>query len=286
MVEGIDSAENVQTLAFVGTYWSIIGAGLGVDIALAWRLRRKRIDWPFMHERMQSRSGSTLDCILIVAAWLLMESMGAVMNRFVGGFPDQVAYAKWTLAYMLSTQLVIGLVALRLAGRGDLLNAGDRASRRIVLRSAGQAFIFYLAAMPIFFVAWQAWHKYLVMLDVNPTQQVVVEQFLHLDSLWMQGGFIVIAAVGAPLCEELCFRGVALPLIARRFGIWHSMAIVSLVFAVIHFHLPTLFPLFVISMAFCLGYVLTGNILVPIFMHAYFNGLSLISVFVGRLLME
>ncbi len=57
-----------------------------------------------------------------------------------------------------------------------------------------------------------------------------------------------------------------------------AMLAVSTLFAVVHFHLPAVLPLFIIAMACSIAYVRTGSILVPIIMHATFNATTLLSL--------
>ena len=83
-------------------------------------------------------------------------------------------------------------------------------------------------------------------------------------------------AVGvAPIFEEILFRGIALPLLARRWGVAPAVVAVSAFFAVIHLHVPSLVPLFIIAVSFSLGYLYTGSLLAPVVMHALFNGVNL-----------
>jgi membrane protease YdiL (CAAX protease family) len=44
-------------------------------------------------------------------------------------------------------------------------------------------------------------------------------------------------------------------------------------------HLPSLLPLFVLSMWLCLGYAYGGSIVVPVVMHMLFNAVNLVLVF-------
>ena len=45
----------------------------------------------------------------------------------------------------------------------------------------------------------------------------------------------------------------------------------SLIFACVHRYVGGLVPLFVLSMGFAVAYEMTGCLLVPIIMHAFFN---------------
>ncbi|NIM08754.1 MAG: CPBP family intramembrane metalloprotease, partial [Planctomycetales bacterium] len=53
-----------------------------------------------------------------------------------------------------------------------------------------------------------------------------------------------IAVAVAPVAEEVLFRGFAYPALKQRYGMWRGLVIVSLLFAVVHFHTPSVLPLF------------------------------------------
>jgi membrane protease YdiL (CAAX protease family) len=86
---------------------------------------------------------------------------------------------------------------------------------------------------------------------------------------------LILAAVLAPVFEECLFRGILLPLLARRLGTGAAVLLSSVAFASIHFHLPSLVPLCVVAVGFSLGYLYAGSLWVPIVMHALFNGVNL-----------
>ena len=75
----------------------------------------------------------------------------------------------------------------------------------------------------------------------------------------------------APLFEELFFRGIAYPILKQRFGAAAALVTVSVVFALIHWHLPSMAPLFALSLGLGIAYEITGSLLTPITMHALFN---------------
>lgn len=87
------------------------------------------------------------------------------------------------------------------------------------------------------------------------------------------------AVVVAPFAEELCFRGFFYPLLKKYSGRWASLLIVSMFFAVIHQGLVQLIPLFVLSALLIWSYERSRSLWVPICTHAFFNALTVASVF-------
>ncbi len=105
-------------------------------------------------------------------------------------------------------------------------------------------------------------------------------------------GLCVVAVVGAPIVEEVIFRGVlqsALRHLLPEANRWWAIMIASVVFALIHIGsvvpvtLVVALPAYVV-LAMGLGYVYekTGRLWAPIFIHAAFNGLSILTVFLQQ----
>ncbi len=86
-------------------------------------------------------------------------------------------------------------------------------------------------------------------------------------------------AVGAPLMEELIFRGFLYG-VAKRFTHWSYAAIgSSLFFAVVHGNVMSFLPLTLLGLLFAAAYEQTKNLLVPVVMHAVFNAFQVSVLF-------
>ena len=83
------------------------------------------------------------------------------------------------------------------------------------------------------------------------------------------------AVVVAPICEEILFRGSLYPVLAKVLGRAPSALITSIVFAMVHDTYSDAPSLAVLALCFTIGYEMSGSLLVPIFMHAAFNGINL-----------
>ena len=89
---------------------------------------------------------------------------------------------------------------------------------------------------------------------------------------------IVLAVVIAPVLEEMLFRGLfqsMLRSVAKN--AWTAIILISALFALLHpwTHWPALFAL-----SMCLGYAYekSGSLLRPIFIHSFFNAITIIAV--------
>ncbi len=105
--------------------------------------------------------------------------------------------------------------------------------------------------------------------------QPIIEIISKLHNPWLLGGMVALAVVGAPIVEELFFRGILYPCFKKRVGRTHALWMTSAIFAEFHFHLPSLLPLFVLGAIFTLLYEWKGNLLACILCHSAFNTLSL-----------
>jgi membrane protease YdiL (CAAX protease family) len=78
-------------------------------------------------------------------------------------------------------------------------------------------------------------------------------------------------AVGAPLMEEIVFRGVLYSNARRWFPKWYALTASSLFFAVVHGNLLSFIPLAALGAIFAEVYDRTRNLAVPVIMHGFFN---------------
>lgn len=91
---------------------------------------------------------------------------------------------------------------------------------------------------------------------------------------WMALAAVIIA----PIVEELVFRGLIYGVLKRQFGRVASMFFTSVLFAVVHGHLPSVVPLTVLACCLTIGLELSGTLLVPMLMHAIFNATTLLFI--------
>lgn len=91
---------------------------------------------------------------------------------------------------------------------------------------------------------------------------------------------LVIVAVGvAPVVEEMLFRGLFQTTIRSYSGRpWLAVVLTSLLFAGIHADASHWPSLFVLALGLGYAYERSGSLLRPIFMHAMFNAISIVTV--------
>ncbi len=86
-------------------------------------------------------------------------------------------------------------------------------------------------------------------------------------------------ALGAwvPFVEEVFFRGFLFAGLAARYGLYVGVAVSAALFALVHFSLATIIPIFVTGVLFALVYHTTRSIWIPIAAHSAQNILALMA---------
>ena len=138
--------------------------------------------------------------------------------------------------------------------------------------------VLYLAFIPFLMLISKGYHLLLEYAFGTELELQEIAQVVAQELSWLEIAYMVMAIIIAPLFEELVFRGIAFPYLVKRVGVAGGTALVSLVFALIHSHLPSFVPLFMVSSVLCLAYWRTGSLWVSIGMHTLFNAISILAL--------
>ncbi|MBI5775209.1 MAG: CPBP family intramembrane metalloprotease [Verrucomicrobia bacterium] len=111
-----------------------------------------------------------------------------------------------------------------------------------------------------------------------PVQQITVQTLQKATSAESQGIFLLIAALLAPIGEEIIFRGILYPAVKQlgrpRLAVWGT----ALVFAVVHWNQMTFISLTLLAVALTWLYEKTNNLLAPIAAHSLFNSANFLII--------
>ena len=102
----------------------------------------------------------------------------------------------------------------------------------------------------------------------------LLEMVLNTPSSLALGLLAVTALVLAPLFEETLFRGVLLPVLARRWGSSWGVVLSAAAFALAHLSLGELLPLFVLGLGLGWLRLQSGRLGASVLMHGLWNGLT------------
>jgi membrane protease YdiL (CAAX protease family) len=164
------------------------------------------------------------------------------------------------------------LVAVFLKVRGLSIGALAGLAKLPLWRAIMTGAILLFAAYPLIFLADLLTQRFLG----NPSsRQGIVEIFSESNTLQQRVLIITLAVAIAPIVEEFVFRFFFYGVVKRYFGRSVGLLTNSMLFAVVHAHVPSAAPLFVLGICFTLAYEWSGSILVSMTMHALFNSVTL-----------
>ncbi len=118
----------------------------------------------------------------------------------------------------------------------------------------------------------------------DDSKQVIVEQLEKAQGVWLVL-FAIVVLFGAPIAEELLYRGLLTRSLQRRGSTLTTVLISGLVFGVSHLidpkALPALPALVFLGMLLAVTALWTGRLGTPICLHMGFNAVAVISTFLN-----
>ncbi|MCX7009109.1 MAG: type II CAAX endopeptidase family protein [Kiritimatiellaeota bacterium] len=259
----------------VAIYVALLGLGLLAAVGLAFYFRDHHVDWEERKHLLRTRPWSAFEAVamlvVLVALQLLTFALASLTRKVAGAAMTSPAQfiAQTIVLDWLGLVLVFAIMqrhqwtwhtAFGLEVRGRALLLG---------------LVFFLAVMPFFWFYSSIYELGLRWFGVVPKLQEVAVAITNDQPLGTRLYLLGVAIVVAPLFEELLFRGIFLPALAKHMRIGWAVVLVSILFACIHVNVTSLLPLFIMSVAFSLAYLYSGNLLVPVLMHGLFNAFNL-----------
>ena len=142
-------------------------------------------------------------------------------------------------------------------------------------RCVAQALALSVVLLPVVMVLASVAADVLARLGLPSERQPAVKMLVEGPLGWRVVVYVMGAAILAPLAEEILFRGILYPALRRAWSPAPAVWVTSLLFACTHFNLMVLLPMTFLAVALTWIYERTSNLLVPILVHAFFNGANL-----------
>jgi membrane protease YdiL (CAAX protease family) len=267
--------EGAATGVVVALYVAMLGLGLLTAVGLAFYFRDHRVDWEERKHVLRARPWGVAEALLMLAVLVGLQ----LATVALASFTQKVSAGELTTATKFIAQTIV-LDWLGLALVAALLLRRKwtwRAAFGLELRGRALLFglVFFLAVMPFFWFYSTLYELGLRWFGITPKLQEVAVAITNDQPLATRLYLLGVATLVAPFFEELLFRGIFLPVLAKYMRVGWAVIAVGLLFAAIHVHMTSLLPLFVMSIAFSLAYLYSGNLLVPVLMHALFNTFNL-----------
>lgn len=145
-------------------------------------------------------------------------------------------------------------------------------SRKLTWADASKAALYsFLIVIAIMLPVTAAWVYVLEAFGQEIELQETVVIFSQTDDLPIMLLMIVVIVLGAPLSEEVLFRGCLYRFLKAKMSVGAAMILSAFLFALLHPNLPGFVPLFILGVVLAYAYEKTGSIKVPILIHGIFN---------------
>lgn len=277
----------MNALLFVIAFRLLSMVSLAILLFLLSFLRRTPIDQPPHSTWLLSRRWAWWDAGILGTVLLLCNGVGGVtLGMLLDANPaDRAATeAVWLpLIQGVGAGVGVGVLAVLLSVKRVSWRSAFGAGHMSLAGQLGLGLLLSVAVLPVMWNVGFLVSQFFEAIDVPAQEQHIMEL---IGRPGYSGGYyvvwLVVAGVLAPVAEELLFRGVLFPLIARRARVGFAIAFVSVLFAYMHFNVEAFLPLFVLSVALCASYLYSGSLLVPIVIHAANNILTVSILVLGR----
>lgn len=229
-------------------------------------------------------------------ACVLLVILGAILMPYVPPALDDsllgpAAYDTgwWTAVQGAAFQLgllggaLLGALLVRFSYRADVVSSEppplDPAppTRRPILAGL----VTFLISLPLIGGIGFVWKWLLELFGHHVAEQEMVDLFRNADDPGLLVFMTLLAAVIAPVTEELIFRAGLFRYLRTRIPRWLAVPVPALIFSSLHGNLAAFVPLFALGVFFTIAYERTGRIAVPMIAHSLFNLHTIVLVMAG-----
>ncbi len=258
----------------------VFAAGVVVDVFLLVRLIRRPPGWFPRYKAVRAQPWTWLEALSILAVLYIFR----VALAWYGSPPPDLETAStgelmqplfFSALGFHGVGLLLVILYMQWHDASWLTAFGSSAKR--MPRSLLRGIVGYFAVMPFVMTAMLITAVVCTLVGYRPEPQIVVQILQRTDSPLLLLYLGVVAIAVAPIVEELLFRGVGLSFLGKHVHPVAAILCISVFFAAVHMHLASLLPIFVLAVGLSLAYLYTGDIVVPVIMHAVFNGMSLVA---------
>jgi len=261
----------------------ILAAGLIIDVLCLFRGRLRGIindRLPAIRNRPWRMEDVAWIGVVTLIAYSFMLMLTTLEPRIhpadSPAIPPQVMLLIQALIFPLSSTAVTLWFFRR---RGMSIMATLHSDGKGIGHAMRTGLLAYLGIMPVFVLTNLVSIIGLTRLGCPPEPQLTIQLILDPTApTWFHTALIGLAIIAAPVVEEVIFRGILLPGLMQHLPAMPAIVGASLIFATVHFHLPSLLPMTVLGVGFCMAYITSGSLIAPITMHAIFNLVNIIAL--------
>lgn len=220
---------------------------------------------------------ATVAVSVFLGAWLVAQLVAALIVSALHGSDQSVDPAFSITAVALAgawgTYLVAMWVASNRAGSGSMVDDYGFRFRWVDVTGLGVGALGNLVLIPLVYLPLDAmWPATFNDDRLNENARDLVDRASGSSTLLL----VLIVVIGAPVVEELFYRGLLQRSLAARFNDGAVVVAVALIFAVFHFRPIEIPGLFVIGLVFGAASLRTGRLGTAIMIHVGFNATGLL----------
>lgn len=219
--------------------------------------------------------------VIVFVTWDIVREVGGYLLSLLAGSPEAQNHVPPSLMfvyYILFNSLIVYFIYRVIWYKNidvDLRTLG------LPLKKIGKVFrdffigVFsYTAALPVIFAGLMAYQRIFneTPRSANPALHLIkaIQEPSKLVFL-----FLVIGIVG-PIFEEILFRGVLYGAIRKYMSAGWAIITSSFIFALVHYDLGSIFPLFLLGCILALIYERTSSIIPSMVTHCIWNSMTFI----------
>lgn len=203
--------------------------------------------------------------LLVICGWLIL-ALSANLVQVPEGY-------NWIWLVLQQTLLIVGGLTGS-GGKGEWLQDKKDVSKGLL----GGIGIFCLNLLTGFIITQMLFGFFGEETAANwiVQERRGVDQLLSMVAnghLWLVG---VLVVIGAPLSEELFFRGLLLEALSNHVGDTYAVLLSALIFALVHFYLIQFIPVLLSGILLGRLYLKSRGITRPLIAHMVVNGIVLL----------
>jgi membrane protease YdiL (CAAX protease family) len=209
-----------------------------------------------------------------LGAWLAAQIVASLILVAVADRATDPSFGVTALALVgaWTTYLVAMWLASQRAGSGSMVADYGLWFRPIDAVGVGIGVLCSLVLIRIVYLPLEAlWPTTFSEARLNENAQDLVDSAG--GSTWT---VVAVVVVGAPLMEELFYRGLLQRSLASRYSDWLAVVGVAALFALVHFRPIEIPGLFVIGLVFGFAALRTGRLGMAIMIHVGFNATGIL----------
>jgi membrane protease YdiL (CAAX protease family) len=245
---------------------ALVFAGFGV---LAWFLRTR--GWKDRRglagaPRTRIADGAALALGLLVAAGAVREALGGAARP-----PGGIGFSEIVTSIAAIAAIALALVLVVAGVEGDLRPLGLARGGPPGAARAGLAV--YVGVAALFVPAQYLSHAAFQALEIPPVPNPANDVLLQDDLAAHVAVVGILAALVAPIAEEVLFRGFLFGALRRRLGFAAAALGSALLFALVHPAVDRL-PIAILAVGLAFAYEKTGSLAAPIACHVANNAMG------------